>query len=155
MRKFLVTHTDDSVSIAIVLDSKTNQEVINSSPTLSSVTSNRDIVDADIPADHYDIRNAWEDTQTGDQIDVSHQKAKDILLGKLRAERDLELARLDALKVRAEELNDTALVDSIVADKNTLRDCTEDLKAISGTGHNDETILADMKAKAVLPTINN
>lgn len=155
MRKFIAVHPDSSIAVVTVLDSKTNQDVINDIPALSDVISNRDIADIDIPSAHIDLRDAWEDSQPGDQIDVSHQKAKDILLEKLRRERTAEFERLRPLQEKAEDTNDTTTLNSILADKQLLRDCTEDLKAVSGTGYNDDTVLADMRSKAVLPTLTN
>jgi hypothetical protein len=155
MRKFSISYADNSISIVHVLDSSTNEEIIAKSPKYQANTSYRDIVDADIPEAYRDMRSAWEDTQTGTQIDISHQKAKDSCLVHLRAIRDAELNRLDALKIRADELGDTATSAAILADKQTLRDCTEDLKNVDGTGHNDTTKLDEIRSKTALPAINN
>lgn len=155
MRKFIINYTGGALSIVTVLDSSTNEEVIAKAPMYQTNVSYRDIVDNDIPLTHYDIRGAWEDTQSGTQIDVSHTKAKDELLARLRAKRDSELERLDKLKIRADELGDTTLSNSILTDKNTLRDCTDALKNTTVSGHNDDVVLQDLKDKAVLPTIGN
>ena len=155
MRKFIIKYSDNSISIVTVLDGSTNEEIISKSPKYQANASYRDIVDADIPEDYRDMRGAWEDTEAGTQIDVSHEKAKNGCLGHLRANRDKELDRLDGLKIRADELSDTALSASIATDKQTLRDCTDPLKAVDGTGYNDTTKLDDIRAKAQLPTINN
>jgi hypothetical protein len=155
MRKFIINYSDGALSIVTVLDGSTNAEIIAKSPKYQANTSYRDIVDADIPDTYTDMRAAWEDTQPGNQVDINHQKAKDACLAHLRAERDAELHRLDALKVRADELGDTVAAASILADKTTLRDCTEPLKAVDGTGHNDTTKLDDIRSKTQLPAINN
>jgi hypothetical protein len=155
MRKFIINYTDGSLSVVTVLDGSTNSEIIAKSPKYQANTSYRDIVDADIPDAYKDMRGAWEDTQPGNQVDISHQKAKDSCLSHLRENRNKELERLDALKIRADELGDTVAAASILADKTTLRDCTEPLKAVDGTGHNDTTKLDDIRSKTQLPAINN
>lgn len=155
MRKFIIIYPDTSISVVTVVDSSTNEEIISKCPKYQTNTSYRDIVDADIPETYRDMREAWEDTQPGTQIDISHQKAKDCMLTCMREIRDAELCRLDTLTFKAEETSDTTLLNSVLADKQTLRDCTNDLKAITDTGHNDTLILDDIRAKAQLPTINN
>lgn len=155
MRKFIIEYSDGSLSIVTVLDGSTNEEIIAKCPTYQTNTGYRDVVDNDIPTDHVDFRPAWCDGIPGQQIDVCHQKARDYSLEELRKERNKELDRLDAEKTRADEIGDTALSTSILADKNTLRDCTEALKNLSVSGHNDPVVLNDIRTKRQLPTINN
>lgn len=84
----------------------------------------------DIPADRA-FRNAWVDDGKG----ISHNmaKAREILRDKLRAERAPVLEALDVDYMRADERKDEATKELIAANKERLRDITNDRRIDAAT----------------------
>jgi len=75
-----------------------------------------------LPDDRY-FRNAWRDDGA---ISVDMSKAREIHRDRLRALRKPLLADLDIAYMRAQEAGDTKVATDVVAQKQTLRDCTDD-----------------------------
>lgn len=109
----------------------------------------------ELPSAHDDLFDAW--ILTGGQVKVSGAKAKNLLLPKLRAARDLALKDMDAEWFKA--YGNQALMDSIAVDKQKLRDATlpllnyGDFPTDSVAATNAE--IADMRALAVLANALN
>jgi|TARA_B100000809_G_scaffold253211_1_gene288952 hypothetical protein len=87
----------------------------------------RECDETDLPSDRIDrelgkpnFRDAWEDN--GTTIQVNMPKARDIHLGRIRRQRDDELAKLDVPYLKALESGDTAEQAHIAAQKQALRD---------------------------------
>jgi hypothetical protein len=76
-----------------------------------------------IPQDRT-FRNAW--TLTGDSIEHDMTKARDILRDRLRAARAPLLAELDIAYQRADEAGDATAKAAVAAEKQALRDVTDD-----------------------------
>lgn len=108
----------------------------------------REITDTDIPADR-EFRDAWCDVTDQSSIDIDNQKIKEIALARLRVERNAALELLD--KVAVQVLEDGADLEPVRIKKRALRDATEPLKALNVSGVNDETVIKQIKALAILP----
>jgi len=88
----------------------------------------RDAASLTVPADRT-FRNAWQ--FSGDAIEVDMDAARGIQKDKLREERK---PRLDALDVDfMQALEAGASTTQIAADKQTLRDITDDARIVSAT----------------------
>lgn len=82
----------------------------------------------DIPSDRY-FRNAWE--IVSEKLQINLDKAKEIHRDKIRAARTPLLSKLDVQFQRA--LETSADTKDIVAQKQALRDATEDSKIAAAT----------------------
>jgi hypothetical protein len=71
-------------------------------------------------------RNAWKDNPAKQKPDHDMVKAREIHKEKLRTQRQPLLDALDLSYIKADEKGDKTLKDSIVAQKNALRDITVD-----------------------------
>lgn len=89
------------------------------------------IMDAleELPEDRY-FRNAWRDDGA---ISVDMPKAREIHRDRLRALRKPVLADLDVAYMRAQEASDTKAAADVVAQKDALRDCTDDPRIDAAT----------------------
>jgi hypothetical protein len=85
------------------------------------------------------FRGAWQ--FNGDAVEVDMAKARDIHRDNLRAEREPRFAALDADWFRAAETNDTTAQADIAAQKQALRDVTEDARIESAATPEDLTAL--------------
>lgn len=161
MKKIIYSRLDGGVSIVVpapkemlekALGPMTTQEYEDHVRTRSipaEATNVRDLEDVDIPTSR-EFRDAWEDSQTGTQIDISLEKAKEIQLKKLRVLRDT------ALKENDKEFNIAMKKGQATSEIETkaqaLRDATNPLKALDVVGlYNDEAVLQQIRDLAVLP----
>lgn len=160
MKKIVYSRQDGGVSIVIpvpkvklekqlgaMTDAEYEAHVIQRS--IPEGLAYRHIEDADIPATR-EFRNAWEDSQPGTQIDICCAKARDIMLERLRVERDALLVVEDKNFMKAlEKGEDTS---AIATKKQELRDATETLKALQVEGvYNDEALLEQIRTLGVIP----
>lgn len=110
----------------------------------------RVIDDADLPADR-EFRGAWCDISASSKVDIDIAKAKELKLAELREKRNKKLAESDEKMVRAMESEDEVKKAELKALRKALRDATEPLKAVEGSGVASEAKLAEIRSKAVLP----
>jgi hypothetical protein len=160
MKRIIYTRPDGGVSIVIPapkkrlekvlgpLTDKQYQEHVRERSIPNDATKIRSVYAKDIPTSR-EFRNAWVDTTELEKIDICCEKARDIQLKKLRAERDEALKPLDIeYMVALEQGKDTA---PIVAKKQKLRDATNPLKNLRVEGKvNDRAILQDIRKMGVL-----
>lgn len=159
MKKIVYTRPDGGVSVIIPASKESLEKSLGTLTVLEyedhvrsrsipgDAINVRSIDDVDLPSREF--RNAWEDTQVGTQIDISCEKAKDIKLGKMRAERDNLLEAQDKISIIALE-NGDSLVD-IKAEKQRLRDSTNGLVALDVVGKfNDEVIFQSIRDLSIM-----
>lgn len=146
MRSFLLKKSDGRV-VTIGFCADAGDEIIDRD--VSSImqsyagVSCREITGELLPdKDFYD---AWCDETPEPCIDIDMAKAKEIALGRLRAQRDEELKKLDGPYMFAAERNDIVEMAAISGQKQVLRDVTNPLKAIDAIGYNNEAMLAQIK----------
>lgn len=89
----------------------------------AEIASTRPLDIAEIPSNRT-FRNAWRDY--GDKLDVDMPAARDIWRDTLRKLREPRLAALDIAYQRADERGDSSLKAEIAAEKQALRDVTDD-----------------------------
>lgn len=107
----------------------------------------RFLEDEDIPSTR-EFRNAWEDTQPGNQVDISLEKARDIKLAELRREREELFKKNDRDFIIAQQQGQPT--DAIKVRAQQLRDATNPLKALDVKGkYNDQALLNQIKAQKV------
>jgi len=147
--KLAIKRSDGGVSIMTFTDKNPDIEA-NIKKWESSVASRgltavsyRIVTEQDIPESR-EFRDAWEDSQEGEQIDISCTKAKDIQLTKLRTKRNSLLDLKDKEYVRALEQDlDT---QPIKEEKQMLRDITEKLKNLdTADKYNDGSLIQQIR----------
>jgi len=89
---------------------------------------NINVVDDDFQFPDIDFRCAW--LQIDKLLTIDLEKAKEIQLMRVRAKRDLLIAKYDGLQLRAIDLEDKELILKIKNIKQQLRDAPENLKAL-------------------------
>lgn len=89
----------------------------------------REVSDDGIPQSR-EFRDAWVDVTAEPVVDIDLNKAKQVKLAQVRAERQERLERLDKHVIRAFEQGVQEDIDIIKAEKQALRDVTEPLKAM-------------------------
>lgn len=110
------------------------------------------ITEENLPATR-EFRNAWVDVTPDNNINIDVGRAKQIKLDELRRARNEQLAATDIELTRALETNDAIALDAVKAKRQALRDVTEPLKAVDGTGIDDLTKLDLIRQLAVLPEV--
>lgn len=119
---YKIKKTDGSISIMRILNpSSTIEEELAkwSAGDRAKVVSYSEVDSVVIPDDRT-FRNAWESINA--HIAVSMLKAQDIKMNQLRTIRDEKLKALDIAMIRAVETGNQALIASIAASKQALRD---------------------------------
>ncbi len=106
--------------------------------------------EADIPTDRT-FRNAWE-RDGARPVKVNMDKALVIAQNQIRAERAPMLAALDVEFTRAQGKKDQAAADAVEAERQKLRDATEDSNLLSAADPDAlksamQAVVAGMKAK--------
>lgn len=155
MKKIIYTRPDGGISIVIPAPKEAietvlgpmSQRIYEKHVKERSIPKDaikvRDIEDIDIPSSR-EFRNAWADTEPGDQIDINVTKAKDIQLEKIRRDRDKALEALDKEMIIA--LGKGEDVAPIEAKKQALRNVTEPLKQLDTDGKvNDHKLLEQIR----------
>lgn len=155
MKKIAYTRQDGGVSIVvpapkdrleIVLGSLSESEYENHVMERSipkDVTNVRSIEESDIPTSR-EFRDAWEDSQLGNQIDINCEKTRDMCLEKLRKNRSKLFDEQDKLFIIASEKGEDT--SAIISEKERLRGITNPLKSLSVVGkYNDEVLLQQIR----------
>lgn len=107
------------------------------------------IDEQDLPATR-EFRNAWVDVTPENSIDICCTKAKDLVLEKLRKERNDLLKESDIEYTIAMERG--LDVGNIKTKRESLRDITNPLKALNTENIiNDENLLQQIKDLAIIP----
>lgn len=83
------------------------------------------------------FREAWTWATDAPVIDIDMEKAKQVHVARLREERAAILADLDVAYQRADESGDAAAKAKIAAEKQVLRDITEDPRIAAATTPDD------------------
>lgn len=153
---YRLIYTDEDGVLCVVLPEKKERIELVMGP-MTDEEYRQHVIDRSIPPGHTHrvievsvlppdrlFRNAWEDSQPGNQIDICCQKAKEIALVNLRYARDKKLEFLDRKFMIAFERGTD--LEVIKTRKQDLRDITEPLKAVTVTGKfNDATVLRQLK----------
>lgn len=98
--------------------------------------------------DTREFRDAWCDATAPATVDISLVKAKDIQLAKMRAERNKKLEATDVEFMVAFEKGEDQT--AIKQKKQSLRDATNPLKALSVSGYNDPQVLEQIRTLGTL-----
>ena len=161
MKKIIYTRADGGISIVSPAPKKDLEKVLGPlthkqykkhvmERSIPAGITCREIEGSDLPASR-ELRNAWVDKTPESTIDICCEKAKDILLVKLRASRNEALAASDVDMTRALEDNDLAKVNAMRTRRSALRNATESLKAVDVVGKlNDKVLLAELARLSVL-----
>jgi len=113
----------------------------------------RKVDDSDIPKSR-EFRSAWVDVTDSSKVDIDLQLAKDAKLATLRAERTIELEKLDKEFLKALSMDDQERLSLIKVRQQELRDATEPLKALEVDGYNDTVVLANIRSLGTLKEIS-
>jgi hypothetical protein len=109
----------------------------------------REIDESDIPNTR-EFRSAWCDVTSESIIDIDLSKAKNIKLTQMRDNRQKRFEEL-GFPVRLNPELEVALISQETRDKlQSLRDCTEPLKALGAEGYNDEAVLQQIRELGTL-----
>lgn len=126
-----IVHTVEKNKIEDVLGQMTDEEykkhVWDKSIPFNAI-SPIEIEESTIPKDRT-FRDAW--THDGKSFGHDLNKAKEIQLKRIRAQRDPLLYKYDALQLRANDLGDSESLIEIKKKKQKLRDSTNALKALN------------------------
>lgn len=147
MTKYLVEMNDGSVRILTLLSGSIEAEVTKLSEA-GDVAGFREIQDSDLPESR-EFRNAWADVTPESTIDICCEKARDIKLAELRAERDAKLLENDAkyMQVMKEGTSEV----EVLAEREALLSCTDGLKNLDVVGKvNDDALIEEIKLLGVL-----
>lgn len=127
------------------------QHVIQKSIIDKGISAYRFIEDTDIPSSR-EFRDAWVDVTAESKIDICCTKAKEIKLKELREKRNKKLEDKDKEVIVALENN--VSLDVIKAEKQILRDITEELKLLDTTSKvNDTQLLSKIKELSEIITV--
>lgn len=165
MKKIIYTNEDGSVSIVIPapkadiekvlgpLDEEAYKNFVIQKSIPQTASNVREIDEEDIPPTR-EFRQAWCDVSEASHIDIDCQKAKDIVLCKLRTERQALFEELGFPTKLNSEL-EGAIIGKETRDKlKVLREATEPLKQLDCEGViNDDTVLEKIKKLGVLPCL--
>lgn len=147
MALYLIKRADGGVSIMSTVADDTDPagEVAKWSPEdREAVLSIHPIAAKDIPPDR-SFRNAWSHQAGSARVHVNMPKARDIHRDALRRQRKPLLDALDVAYMRADEAGNTALKAQLVAEKQELRDVTQDPRIDAATTPGE--------LKAVIPAV--
>lgn len=151
MKKLMGTKPDGTVSIIHLVDKTVIEKQLGiqmsdaeyESYIPAGLSNVRPISESDIPKDRK-YRDAWVDATPLNRVDVSCEKVKEILLKEIRDDREPKLAENDKKYIQALKTGENT--DQILAERQMLLDCTEELKAVDVIDiYNDDNLIADME----------
>jgi phosphopantetheine adenylyltransferase len=141
--KIAIAHDDGSCSILDI-----SFEMLNDDSSLKQNLFKEEyrlVSNSDLPTE---LPEAWTDDFNTETVDIHNEKARQILLERMRKERDSRFPPLDIASLRALEDGDKIKLEEIKNKKQILRNATEPLKNLIIKKFNSLEVLEQIKKLA-------
>jgi hypothetical protein len=138
--KIAIAHNDGSCSILDI-----SFEMLNDDSSLKQNLFKEEyrlVSNSDLPTE---LPEAWTDDFNTETVDIHNEKAREVILEKMRIERNPKFLSLDIESLRALEDGDKEKLEKVKKKKQLLREATDPLKNLVIKKFNDPEILEKIK----------